>query len=61
MGEGVIAEKGDSQWLIASFLPGPPKVSRWFGLKVRRKDLVPISAWRCTRCGFLENYAIEAR
>jgi len=32
-------------------------VSRWFGLKVRKKDLVPISAWRCGRCGYLESYA----
>jgi hypothetical protein len=41
-----------------SFLPGVPKVSRWFGLKVRKEDLVPISAWRCGRCGYLESYAL---
>jgi predicted nucleic-acid-binding Zn-ribbon protein len=59
MSEGVIADKGDAQWVIASFLPGAPKVSRWFGLKVRKKDLVPISAWRCGRCGYLESYALS--
>jgi hypothetical protein len=44
------------------FLPGaPPKVSRWWGLKVRKKDLIPISAWRCERCGYLESYARPAQ
>jgi hypothetical protein len=57
MSEGVIADKGHGQWVIASFLPGAAEVSRWWGLKVRKKDLVPISAWRCGRCGYLENYA----
>ena len=60
MSEGVIAEKGDAGWQIASFLPGPPTVSRWFGLKVRKKDLVPIKAWRCGRCFYLETYAPPA-
>jgi hypothetical protein len=59
MSAGVIAEKGDAGWLIASFLPGVPKVSRWWGLKVRKQDLVPISAWRCGRCGYLESYALS--
>ena len=59
MSEGVIADKVDAHWLVASFLPGAPKVSRWFGLKVRKKDLVPISAWRCGRCGYLESYALS--
>ena len=59
MSEGVIAERGDSGWTITSFLPGAPQVSRWFGLKVRKKDLVPISSWRCGRCGYLESYALS--
>ena len=58
MSEGVIAEKGDAGWKVASFLPGAPEVSRWWGLKVRKKDLVPISSWRCGRCGYLESYAL---
>jgi hypothetical protein len=59
MGRGVIADVGYGQWVIASFLPGAPKVSRWFGLKVRKKDLVPISTWRCGGCGYLESYALS--
>ena len=58
MSEGVIAEKGDG-WRVASFLPGTPKVSRWWGLEVRNKDLIPISAWRCRRFGYLESYALS--
>jgi len=59
MSEGVIAEKEDWGWMVASFLPGAPKVSRWFGLKVNKKNLVPISTWRCGRCGYLESYALS--
>jgi predicted nucleic-acid-binding Zn-ribbon protein len=59
MSQGVIADVGYGQWVIASFLPGTPKVSRWFGLKVRKKDLVPISTWRCRSCGYLESYALS--
>lgn len=57
MTDGVIADMGYGQWGVSSFLPGPPNVSRWFGLKVRKKNLVPITTYRCTRCGFLESYA----
>ena len=57
MSEGVIADLGHGQWRVASFIPGAPTVSKWFGLKVRRKDLVPTQTYRCSRCGFLESYA----
>jgi ribosomal protein S27AE len=57
MSAGVIADIGYGQWVVASFLPGEPKVSRWFGLRVRKKDLIPVTTWRCGRCGYLESYA----
>lgn len=60
MNEGVVPDMGYGQWGVASFLPGPVKVSRWFGLKVRKKELMPATTFRCARCGYLESYANRA-
>ena len=57
MGQGVIVDVGYGQSCVAAFLPGEATISRWFGLKVRKKDLIPTQSFRCGRCGFLENYA----
>lgn len=57
MSEGVLVDTGYGSYAVTSFQPGPPKVSRWFGLKVRRKHVLPTRAMRCERCGFLELYA----
>lgn len=37
--------------------PGARKVSRWWGLIVDRKTLIPVTTLRCPRCGALESYA----
>ena len=60
MTEGVVADLGYGQWVVASFLPGPFSVSRWWGLKVKKKNLVPTTTYRCTRCSYLESYAFPA-
>jgi hypothetical protein len=41
----------------AKWVPGTPEKSFWTGLKVDRDKLLSIVSMRCTRCGFLENYA----
>ena len=55
--EGVIVDSGYGSYSVSSWQSGPPKVSRWFGLNVNRKALVPTTAFRCGRCGFIELYA----
>ena len=57
MSEGVIVDQGHGTYSISSWHPGPAQVSRWFGLKVKSKALVPTIAYRCGRCGFIEQYA----
>ena len=57
MSEGALVDTGYGSYSVLSFLPGKPTVSRWFGLKVRRKEVLPTRAMRCERCGFLELYA----
>lgn len=41
-----------SQWV-----PGAPRRSWWTGLKVDKAAKVPITMFRCPRCGRLESYA----
>lgn len=60
MGDGVIVDRGYGQSFISHWLPALIKVSRWFGLKVRKKDVIPTVTLRCTRCGILESYAPPA-
>ena len=60
MSEGVIVDMGHGQSVVSHWLPAPIKVSRWWGLKVRKKDVIPTVTLRCTRCGFLESYAPTA-
>ena len=57
MSEGVIVDMGYGQSVIAQWQPAPNSVSRWFGLKVRKKECLPTTSYRCTRCGYLESFA----
>jgi hypothetical protein len=37
--------------------PGTPVRSFWSGLKINDRELVPVVAYRCVGCGYLELYA----
>ena len=37
--------------------PGMPARSFWTGLKVKRRELLPVMTYRCVECGYLEMYA----
>ena len=45
---------GVSQWVA-----GEPETSWWMGggLKLRGKEQLPVTTYRCRRCGYLESYA----
>ena len=57
MNEGILVDVGYGSYSVSAYQSGAPVVSRWFGLKVRKKELTPTTACRCSRCGFLELYA----
>jgi len=58
MEQGFTLSGRDSYCRVSSWVPGPPKKHLLLGLKLPRKP-IDIQAWRCTRCGLLENYAIS--
>ena len=58
MNEGAILTRDSYDMRHAGeWLEGVPEKSIWTGLKVRGRTVLPITSFRCERCGFLENYA----
>lgn len=59
--EGFALDRGDHHIRHQSlWIAGKPERSFLVGLKIRGKAKHPIATWRCTRCGFLESYALSA-
>ncbi len=48
---------GASQLLVSSWVEGQPRRSWWQGTKVPLEGGIPIGAFRCEECGYLEFYA----
>ncbi len=57
MREGFLPDSTYGRVLVGSWAEGKPKKSFWVGAKVVWKDCVPITAYRCPSCGYLESYA----
>jgi hypothetical protein len=56
MKEGFVLDNVHGGRGVASWVEGAPEKSIWVGVKLGRKKPVEISVWRCTRCGYLEQY-----
>jgi hypothetical protein len=39
--------------------PGEPEPSFWMGMKLKSDSVIPVRTLRCTKCGYLESYAIR--
>ena len=58
MTEGFIVDHGDyGAAHVSTFQSGPPQRSFWTGLKQDKKEQIAVTTMRCSRCGYLENYA----
>ncbi len=57
MVEGLVIDIGYGTRAVSSWLEGPPKRSMWTGVKIKGLKQAEIKSMRCSRCGFLENYA----
>lgn len=56
MQEGFLLDRGDAPARVAAWMEGPPEYG-WLGLKWVRRKRLPITAYRCLSCGYLEAYA----
>ena len=60
MTEGFIVDSGDyGAATVSTWQGGAPRKSFWTGLKQDKKAQMQVATWRCDRCGFLENYALQ--
>jgi len=58
MREGFVLDRGDLEVRHpATWVEGPPKKSLWLGTRISGREMLPISTFRCTSCGYLESYA----
>ena len=57
MAPGYVIDEGYGTRTVANWVAGEPERSMWTGLKLRGKDKLAITTYRCGRCGYLENYA----
>lgn len=57
METGFMVDHGHGITYPAAWVAGPAKWSRWFGMRVKRSEKVPVTTFRCPRCGRLESFA----
>jgi hypothetical protein len=57
MDEECVIDQGYGALHQPRWVEGTPQVSFWSGLKVRGKERLPITTYRCPACGYLESYA----
>lgn len=56
---GFTLELGDHNSLSqGKWVEGKPERSFWNGLKIKGRAQHPVTTYRCSRCGYLESYAI---
>jgi hypothetical protein len=60
MEAGFIVDKvHDNVRGLAEWVEGEPERSFWTGLKTKGHEKYFVRTYRCTRCGYLESYAVN--
>jgi Domain of unknown function (DUF6487) len=57
MVQGFIVDFTHAARLVSQWAQGPPQKSFWAATKLPEEKLVPVGAFRCASCGYLESYA----
>jgi hypothetical protein len=60
MDPGYFVDHTYGAMLPAAWVPGIPRKTRWRGFIIRKQDKVPVTTFRCVRCGRLQSYAWPA-
>jgi hypothetical protein len=58
MESGWVPDNTHSGLQRQNWSPGEPQPSFWTGLKVGKDQVIPVTTFRCPKCGYLESYAI---
>jgi hypothetical protein len=57
MERGFVLDLAHGAFVQSSWIEGEPERSRWTGLKLKGHNRIPVTTFRCPRCGYLESYA----
>jgi predicted nucleic-acid-binding Zn-ribbon protein len=57
MRQGFVVDNTHGGNVVSRWAAGAPVKSFWIGTKLPDEELVPIGAFRCSSCGYLELYA----
>jgi Domain of unknown function (DUF6487) len=57
MEEGFLPDRTHRGVTPASWVAGAPEKSFWSGLRLKGRAQIPLTTWRCRKCGYLESYA----
>jgi len=57
MRQGFVLDKTHNLQVVSRWAAGAPEKSFWTGTKLPDEALLPIGAYRCSSCGYLELYA----
>ena len=59
MEPGYVVDVGYGKTAVPQWVAGEPVTTMWMGggLKLRGKDKLDVTTYRCRRCGYLESYA----
>lgn len=57
MEQGFVLDNTHGKRVVSHWAPGAPQRSIWAGTKLPEEKIIPIGAFRCSSCGFLEQYA----
>ncbi len=62
MQAGVILDHTDfASAQAGTWVEGMPAKSFWTGLRIKDRQQLGVTTYRCERCGFLESYAAEGQ
>jgi hypothetical protein len=59
MDRGHVPDLAEGMIVQSSWAPGEPEVRRFLGgIKYETRELIPLTAYRCPSCGYVEFYAV---
>ncbi len=58
--EGFVVDQGYGVVDVSTWQGGAPQKSFWSGIKTDKSAQLPITTYRCQRCGYLEQYARQS-
>jgi len=59
MSQGFMLDNSYGGNLVGTWVAGHPEKSFWTKIKAPSKDQIPVAAFRCESCGFLEFFAMH--